>query len=354
MDREKQKLIREALHWRTVIEDPEVSDKQIASFKRWIAISDEHAWAYDYAQGFWRALAATRGAYESAETAARSTSRDKRRWNSHSPVLGHLRARPAYAVAAGLTCLCFAFAIGGAVIFGSPDFGDAESPKLELSTAFGEVKQFALEDGSSLTLGAKSRALVRFEKARRHVELLAGDAYFEVTPLPARPFSVRAGSLRIEVTGTEFDVQLNATDTHLAVSEGRVIASPAGRAQQASHWDARGPWQDKQLGEGEALIATLDGGVSAVTSVDTMTIGAWRNNRLIYAQTPLSEVLDDVERYRELDIRYLEADVASHTVTGSFNAADTSGLLSSLGVLFDLRVTHLDERTVVLAPKPAQ
>ncbi|MEM1187570.1 MAG: FecR domain-containing protein [Pseudomonadota bacterium] len=352
MDRERQKLIREALHWRTVIEDPEVSDTQLASFRRWLAISEDHAWAYDYAQSFWRALATTRDAYEAAENAGRAASRENRLWHAYGPILGRLRARPAYVAAAGLTSLCFALVIGGAVMFGSREFSNTQV--LELSTAYGEVRRFTLEDGSSLTLGAKSRAVVRLERAQRRVDLLAGDAYFDVTPQPSRPFGVRAGSLRIDVTGTEFDVQLNAADTHLAVNEGRVVVSHLGRAKPSAGTDVGDAPKDKLLGAGEAVIASLDGGLGAVTNVDTMTIGAWRKNRLVYAQTPLAEVLGDIERYQELDIRFLTADVAPHSVTGSFDATDTSGLLSSLGVLFDLHVTHLDDRTVMLTPNPVR
>jgi transmembrane sensor len=60
-------------------------------------------------------------------------------------------------------------------------------------TDIGERRTLTLADGSSIDLNARSKVRVRFSNAERDVELLQGQALFEVAKDKARPFVVTAG-----------------------------------------------------------------------------------------------------------------------------------------------------------------
>jgi transmembrane sensor len=71
----------------------------------------------------------------------------------------------------------------------------------------------ALQDGSKIWLNNESsiRYPVVFTGKEREVEL-TGQAYFDVTSDPSRPFKVKIGKTKVEVLGTQFDVMAYPDD----------------------------------------------------------------------------------------------------------------------------------------------
>ncbi len=69
-------------------------------------------------------------------------------------------------------------------------------------TAPGEQFNVTLEDGSRLTLNTDTALAVHFNEQQRQVELLRGEAYFEVAPNKARPFIVKGGQADARAVGT--------------------------------------------------------------------------------------------------------------------------------------------------------
>src|SRR5690606_21686104 len=89
------------------------------------------------------------------------------------------------------------------------------------STGVGEQRIVKLTDGSIVTLNTRSRAFVRFADDVREVELIEGEALFQVEHDAHRPFRVAAGSVLVEAIGTQFNV-LRQTATTVSVVEGAV------------------------------------------------------------------------------------------------------------------------------------
>jgi transmembrane sensor len=96
-----------------------------------------------------------------------------------------------------------------------------------ISTGTGQVKQLELPDGSKVWLNAKTSIRISrdFEhKTNRNIYLDEGEAFFEVTKNPSRPFLVITNSITTRVLGTSFNVkaykQLNQAT--VTVRTGRV------------------------------------------------------------------------------------------------------------------------------------
>src|SRR5688572_16991891 len=111
------------------------------------------------------------------------------------------------------------------------------SPRSVYSTAVGEQRAISLADGSTVELNSRSRLLVRYTERARSVELLEGQALFEVTSEPARPFLVTSGALTVRAIGTQFDVYKKKSGTIVTVIEGKVAVMDGARRSDAARND---------------------------------------------------------------------------------------------------------------------
>ncbi len=95
-----------------------------------------------------------------------------------------------------------------------------------ITTEQGKMKKVILSDASTLFLSANSqiRIAAGFSKSNRKLELLTGEAWFDVVKNPDMPFSVKSGDLQTIVLGTQFSVSaypgLKKIEVH--VSRGKV------------------------------------------------------------------------------------------------------------------------------------
>ncbi|GAA4406685.1 hypothetical protein GCM10023187_26460 [Nibrella viscosa] len=93
-----------------------------------------------------------------------------------------------------------------------------------------------LEDGSRITLGRNSQVYYPKPFANnQRVVYLTGNAFFEVTKNPKRPFMVYTGTLLTKVVGTSFSIRSTNNHLEVAVITGKVIvekatSKPAGQA----------------------------------------------------------------------------------------------------------------------------
>lgn len=87
----------------------------------------------------------------------------------------------------------------------------ANSMALELP----DHSKVRLQAGSTLTYPE------RFSNKERHVSI-QGEAFFEVTPNPAQPFTIDAGTVDVRVLGTSFYVTTSGDAATVAVTTGKV------------------------------------------------------------------------------------------------------------------------------------
>lgn len=174
-------------------------------------------------------------------------------------------------------------------------------------TGAGQEDSVTLADGSVVRLAPRSAIKVRLNGDRRDVRLLEGEAYFEVAPDAARPFHVDSGATRVTVLGTGFDVRRGEAGTDVAVRHGRV--------------------QVQRPGEKPALLTDGDWsrarpGGSENGAGPPRIVGAWRHDRLVAVDQPVSEMLHDARRHHAGAILLTNRRLAARTVTGVYDMAD--------------------------------
>jgi transmembrane sensor len=203
-------------------------------------------------------------------------------------------------------------------------------------TGTAETSLVTLEDGSRVTLGADSAIAVEYGPDGRRVELLRGEAFFEVAHDPVRPFKVGAGKLESVALGTRFDVRRSVDGITVAVAEGSVGLGHDGAALsdplRAGDW-ARFDWAGRQIARGQS---------------DPASAGAWRAGRLVVGDWPLDEVVDQLRRYYG-GLILSDAALDGLRVTGTYRLADPVAALRAATYPHGVMVRQVMPWVIVLS-----
>ncbi|MBO9707359.1 MAG: FecR domain-containing protein [Caulobacter sp.] len=275
------------------------------AFQAWLEVDPAHAAAYDEIEALWIELEDLSPEQIAAPAPAAETvvgftplpwSRTKppvRRW-----VWAGLGAAAAAAVVTAILPQLT-----------RPTFTD-------YTTRRGETRELALADGSRLTLGAATTIRVRLTRAERDVTLVDGEASFDVAHLENRPFVVTAGDHEIRVLGTEFNILSH--DDRLAVTVRRGLVQVSGGTDGAV-----------RLTKGQQLIHTGGLATSQVRAADPDAAFAWKTGKLVYRETPLAEVVADLNRYVATPIR-VDPSAASVKVSGVLLVDEETAMIRRL------------------------
>ncbi|WP_341271505.1 FecR family protein, partial [Bordetella holmesii] len=245
-----------------------------------------------------------------------------------------------FARATGLAIQCGAAAAGIAAAVVGGHWLDWDGPAGRLihtrryTTSRGELREVMLDDGSTLTLDAGTSIWVALYQGRREVTVQHGQVMFAVSPDAGRPFDVLAGALRVTVVGTRFAVRqtetgLDAGRTVVAVESGRVRVEPLQRgfAGEATF-----------LGAGERVSADAQGRLDEVVQVGAQSVAVWRQGRVSFNDTPLSQALAEFERYGPTGLALGDPAVGQLRLGGTFDLHAAQRFAQALPHLLPVRV----------------
>lgn len=198
------------------------------------------------------------------------------------------------------------------------------------ATGVGEIRTVRLPDGSSVTLDTDTRIDVRFEDNVRKVRLERGRARFEVKPDHARPFVVEAGGKTVSAADAGFDAQVASTGVSLVSLHGPVEVRPLAAGMDAP--------AELQLEPGEAVRFAANGAPLAAAGPAGKGSDQWVSGMLVFHGAPLSEVLDETNRYSRRRILLGEPSLGTLKVTGAFRPLPIDELAASLAAALQLHV----------------
>lgn len=218
------------------------------------------------------------------------------------------------------------------------------------STPVGKVERVSLADGSTIQLNTNSEVQVAYDHHLRRIDLRRGEALFEVTRDAQRPFEVFAAHGVVRAIGTAFAVRLKGSELDVSVTEGvvelaRVDAGEAGSgAAPASRALARlKAGQTTTLREGAALPDIEDTGER-----EMRRRLSWHEGYLTFADQPLSEVVEQVNRYSPVTLTLADPQLSSVKVGARFRIGDLDAVLDVLQTQLELTATRIDDRTIRL------
>ena len=214
------------------------------------------------------------------------------------------------------------------------------------STRMGSVQTVLLSDGSQATLSSDSRIRVAFSHGRRHIDLQQGEAYFEVSKDPARPFVVVAGGRQVVAVGTRFAVRRDHADLRVVVTEGIVRLQPG----STGHADATPP---TLLPAGSRALASAQGlQVHRGSIEDAERALDWRDGYLAFRNSTLADAAAEFNRYNARKIVMGDPQTAALRVGGNFRWSNTETFVRLLEQGFPVRAERRPERIVLHSREP--
>ncbi|MEM0912033.1 MAG: FecR domain-containing protein, partial [Pseudomonadota bacterium] len=215
-----EKRRKDAINWLVIVEDETVSDADLEAFAYWYTSDPQNISAYEEISTYWKAM----GKLSQSDYMEYATLQTVHSIQPANDALHDIKETSAakkhirswlYAAAAS-----FLIAIIG--IFAFAQYTSNYTQELVYQSAVGEITPITLDDGSTIILGAESKVVVSLSNKKRSSQLVRGEAFFDVTPDADRPFTVKANTVDVSVTGTEFDVQLGPEQVRVSVAEGSV------------------------------------------------------------------------------------------------------------------------------------
>lgn len=159
-----------------------------------------------------------------------------------------------------------------------------------VSTPAATTTLVTLSDGTKVMLNANSTLEypASFDDAEVREVRLKGEAHFEVTKNPHRPFVVKAGEMQTQVLGTVFDVKAYRKDApKVTLMEGKVKVSNADTEVEMRPGQTATLQADKIVVSKASSSASdwLEGDfdMDQVTLAEAMSdIGAWYNKTVVF------------------------------------------------------------------------
>ncbi|WP_323120575.1 FecR family protein [Burkholderia alba] len=208
-------------------------------------------------------------------------------------------------------------------------------------TGIGEQRRVALSERVVVELNTQTRLnVLSSSRAARGVELVAGEAEI-VAAAPAagrvepiRPVSVIAGRGRLQANVARFDVRRIGDEVCVTCLSGSVeVEHPARRMTLLA----------------SQQIVYDDRKVRAVAGVDPGAVIAWRRGVLVFNGVPVSQVVDEINRYRPGKVILRNASLGENRVQAQCPIAKLNNVIDMLGQLYGARITRLPGNIVVLS-----
>jgi transmembrane sensor len=192
-------------------------------------------------------------------------------------------------------------------------------------TGKGEMKVVALKDGSVVTLNTASEIVVNYSEKLRSVELIHGEALFDVAKNKARPFVVAAGDTSVRVVGTSFSVRrFDAAPIQILVREGIVeVFKPTGGVKPiriSANTMALAPPDDADIAARPVPAAQLHRAM------------AWQEGQIAFEGETLAQAVTEFSRYSDTRIVIDDPALAREEIAGLFKATDPVGFAQTIAI----------------------
>ena len=196
----------------------------------------------------------------------------------------------------------------------------------EIIAPMGQKSKVVLPDSSVVWLnsGSSLKYYGNFNVSDREV-VLNGEAYFEVHKNKSKKFRVKTGILNVDVYGTAFNLKNYDDDDfqEITVAEGRV-----GIAVNSA--------EIKQMVAGDKALLNKTTNKITFTKDNPQIISAWKNNELIFDNTPLEDVVKYLERWYGVNITIDSAMKGKHSYTFNVKTESFREMLEMMKVMTPL------------------
>jgi transmembrane sensor len=197
----------------------------------------------------------------------------------------------------------------------------------ELYTNRGVKAKLLLPDSSVVYLNSDTKIIYpdRFDSLSRNVQI-EGEAYFKVTRDTTRPMIVTTGKgFAVRVLGTEFNLKANRNDANAQATlySGKIdiIREKAGKVVITD------------VQPNETITIGDDNICTKVILSEPQKLMAWRDGKLIFDNTPVSEAVKMLERWHGVEVDVADASILNFKLTATFEQESIVQILELLKII---------------------
>jgi len=327
-------ILNEAADWLVLMREPSVSTQDREAFAEWLRVSPVHVGAYIESAKLWSDAAHLDPEMPMVLTASPAANvvplRDGAADFQHTRRARSRGPRPRMLAVAASAVL----AVVGASLAWWYYTANA------YVTDIGEQRVITLEDSSIVRLNSRSRLRVRMTPEARLIELSQGEALFEVAHDTARPFIVRSANITVRAVGTQFDVNRKTSATVVTVVEGRVKIGTLAPSESPRAVTDTGVLL---VSAGEQVKVAHNGTVQKAGTADISTATSWLRQELHFEGQPLSDVLEEFNRYARVPIVLTDPTLSTLRINAVFHTTSPESLLHYLAGLDGVEVERSDK-----------
>lgn len=208
-----------------------------------------------------------------------------------------------------------------------------------------------LPDGSVIELKPGATYRLAFTDAFRRLELLSGEAHFQVATNPSRPFVVIAGDVEARAVGTAFSVDRSQTQVAVLVTEGRVAVERVTDTPSSTGSPIVTPLAT--LAPGDRTVVNLAESVApAVQSLAPTELNdrlSWRVPRLEFSGTPLDQAIPLFNEYSRIKVILADSSLGAVRLSGVIRADNVETLRELLSEAHGIKAEFRSDLELVLS-----
>ncbi len=201
---------------------------------------------------------------------------------------------------------------------------------------------FEMTDGSIVTLNANSKISTQYSAQERRIQLIYGEAYFDVEKDASRPFVVSTEQQEFTTIGTEFNVKKRDRDLRLLVTEGRVqyrntkpILAAQSNAVKAEYVSRVVEASQGALVSGQQIV------VKDIDSSEMSQNLAWKKGYLSFEDTSLEAITDEMNHYISGKIVLMDSDLAAIRSGGAYKIGNERQFIAAMQQTLPIRVVEV-------------
>lgn len=321
--------------WLARLDRADVTAEELTAFEAWRDADARHAAAFARLEAVWGRLDRLQSLRPPSTEIAdpdflKSESRVPARWT------GARGAIWKYTAAAATVLLAIGVWFAYQTVTSAPK---------HYVTDIGGFQRVVLGDGSVVELNTSTELRIHLRPDARAVELLRGEASFQVMHDPTRPFIVTAGDTAVRALGTQFSVRRRDQSVEVLVTEGKVAVGPPDVITE------RGPETPPSLPvlkAGQGAVATRAGlEVQSVPPEVAERRLSWQSGMLLFDGNSLAEAVDEFNRYNPRQLEVADRELAALTIGGYFKATNLDAFVAVLEARFGVHATREDDRVIL-------
>lgn len=182
-----------------------------------------------------------------------------------------------------------------------------------------------LPDRSTVTLHRHSELKYpdQFPIEERRVQLVSGEAFFNVSHDAGKPFLVEAGNVDIKVVGTEFNVEVREGEVSVHVRDGRVLITAGADTTTLA----------------TGYTGTVRAGRIEVNNAPVGNLYSYATQRLVFDDAPLAQVIHDLEDSYSYTFELKNEALGNCRLTANFYKDDIDKIVNLVAETLNLTAT---------------